>query len=264
MPRTYRHWTEEDTQQLRKLFGTMSCANIAAQMNRSASYLQKKATTLGLFQKRAPLTPKLQTLIAQAGAAGITVDQMAQHAGRSARAIARALASLLADGATHRHRHGNADRYYATAADCAANAQRLKAQRLEKVRQTAQAAYKAKREALGIKPRTPRAATTPATKQKALKPATKKTPRKTEQLLVVLPGTPAPVRTPALRGPAHLPGKPITPPGVVVQKARRMSDSRYEPAPDAYGLGFHKRPPGDHSHLQTRPWVSAMLGGHGS
>lgn len=270
--RNYRPWTEKDIAQLRAEHDTMPRAELARRMGRHPDYLAKKARALGLTKEPHRIGPALLEHIRAAGKQGIAIARLVELTESSARAVCRALTHALEAGQVHRHRYMNADLYYTSAEDCAANAERLRTERKAQSKalqqKYARNRYLAKQAALGrtpakqkARPAATAARPTPKRAERRSTPAID--PRPGAQQVVTLPGMPAPVRVSGHRGPAHLPGDPVIPPGVKIQRGPAGLDTRYTASPDAYGLGLAKRRPGAYTAPPTA-WVSAALIRHGA
>lgn len=260
LKRPYRNWTAAETDQLRALYGTMPRADLAKLLNRHVFSLSAKATQLGLIAPRPEAVENVLPHVRTAGEAGITVQQASELAGCGDRHASKALLHALETGEVYRHREGPRFRYYATRELAQAGEKRARRDAAEHKRAAGRQLYATKMASLGrsVVPRgTPRAAKPAAVKKR---PHVDRRPG--VQQLVTLPGTPASVRTSAHRGPAHLPGKPHVPKGVIVKRGPDTRDTRYTADPNAYGLGLASRRPGEYADA-PRPWAAAAVASRG-
>lgn len=269
MARPYKHWTEQETTQLRQQYGTMPAAELGRRMNRHPDMIIRKARTLDLRSYHPTAVATLEALIKAAGRAGITAAQLATRCNNTSRAVTHTLSRMLALGTAHRHRHGKADLYYSSAEDCCANAAQLKAERLASVKARQEALARERQQA---KP-TKAAGEKPAPQAK---PKTSPKPRKAKgtdarpgtQQIVKLGGTLAPVRVTA-RGPAYLPGKASIPASLEIQRYEGGQDTRYTPDPKQRSddnPNFSRLKPGHYSAAQQPSrWAAAAIAGrHGA
>lgn len=260
LKRPYRNWTAAETDQLRALYGTMPRADLAKLLNRHVFALSAKATQLGLISPRPEAVENILPHVRAAGDAGTTVQQAAALAGCGDRHASKALLHALETGEVFRHREGPRFRYYATREQAQAGEKQARRDAREHKRAAGRQFYATKMAALGrsVVPRgVPRPAKPAAAKKRPhvdRRPGTRQ--------LVTLPGAAAPVRTSAHRGPAHLPGKPNIPKGLIIKCGPDTRDTRYTADPNAYGLGLASRRPGEYADA-ARPWAAAAVASRG-
>jgi len=260
LKRPYRNWTAAETDQLRALYGTMPRADLAKLLNRHVFALSAKATQLGLIRPRPEAVEIILPHVRAAGDAGTTVQQLAELTSCGQRLASKALLHALETGEVFRHREGPRFRYYATREQAQAGEKQARRAAQEQKRAAGRQFYATKMATLGrsVVPRgTPRPPKPAAAKKR---PQVDRRPG--VQQLVTLPGVPAPVRTSAHRGPAHLPGKPNVPKGLIVKRGPDTRDTRYTADPNAYGLGFASRRPGEYADA-PRPWAAAAVASRG-